>query len=80
MSVTDLQLFTHLVANCGGLHKTNAVKIQASMRNFYNAAEGITKYINMLEEVQAQSERSALPIRYDALVNISNSAMLALKN
>ena len=48
--VTALQLFTHLIANYGGLHDTDAVTIQASAMKFYDAAKGIPQYMNMLEE------------------------------
>ena len=79
-ATTALQLFTHLIANCGGLHETDDVTIQASMMKLYNAAEGIPQYINMLEEAQAQAERSALTISNDVLVDIANRTMLVLND
>ena len=35
-AVTDIKFFTHLISNCGGLHKTNYVTIQALMMKFYD--------------------------------------------
>ena len=53
-TMTDLKLSTHLISNRGGLHETDVVTIQASMMKFYDTAEGIPQYINMLEEAQTQ--------------------------
>ena len=50
------------------------------MMKFYNKAEGIPQYINIIEEAQAQEERAALPIINDILVTISNRAVLASNN
>jgi len=75
--VTALDFFSHLRTNCGGLHETDAVTIQAGMMGFYAEAEGIPHYINMLEEAQAQADRAGLPISDDVLVATANRAMLA---
>ena len=48
MSVTVLQFFTHLISNCGGIHETKAVTIQASTMKLYDKVEGIPQYINIL--------------------------------
>ena len=79
-AVTALQFFTHLIYNSVGLHKTNAVTNQASMMIFYNEDDGILQYINILEGVQAQAERAALPISNDVLVAIYNRVMLTSNN
>ena len=47
-AVTDLQFFNHLISNCGDLHETVAVTIQASMVKFYNEAKGIPQYIRLV--------------------------------
>ena len=74
--MTDLQFFNYLISNCGDLHETAAITIQASMVKFYDEAEGITQYINMLEEAQAQAEHAALSTRNNYLVTIANRTML----
>ena len=48
-AVMALQFFTHLISNCGSLHETDTVTIQLHMMKFYEEAEGIPQYINMLE-------------------------------
>ena len=76
-AVKALQFFMHLIANCGGLHETDAVIIQASMMKFYNNAKGIPQYINVIEEAQVQAERASLPISDNVLLAIANRARLA---
>ena len=74
--MTDLQFFNYLISNCGDLHETAAITIQASMVKLYDEAKGITQYINMLEEAQAQAERAALSTSNNSLVAISKCTML----
>ena len=74
--MTDLQFFNYLISNCSDLHETATITIHASMVKLYNEAKGITQYINMLEEAQAQAERAALSISNNSLVAIANCTML----
>ena len=48
-------LITHLCDNCGGFHEIGAITIQGEMMSFYEKAEGVPHYINMMEEYQAQA-------------------------
>ena len=51
--VSTEEFLTHICNNYGGLHKIDAVTIKGEMMDFYEKAEGIPHYINMMEEAQA---------------------------
>ena len=76
-SVTCLQLMDHLTANCGGLHPSELVNLPTEMMKYYNDAEGIPEYINMLEEAQRKLARANLPMSDDQLLAIASTSILA---
>ena len=76
-SVSCLQLMDHLTANCGGLHPSELVNLPTDMMGYYNEAEGIPEYINMLEEAQRKLARANLPMSDDQLLAIASTSILA---
>ena len=76
-SVTCLQLMDHLTANCGGLHPSELVNLPTDMMGYYNDADGIPEYINMLEEAQRKLARANLPMSDDQLLAIASTSILA---
>ena len=76
-SVSCPQLMDHLTANCGGLHPSELVNLPTDMMGYYNDAEGIPEYINMLEEAQRKLARTNLPMSDDQLLAIASTSILA---
>jgi hypothetical protein len=54
-NVTAKALIDHLDANCGGLHPSKLVNLPTEMMLYYDKADGIPEYINLLEEAQLLS-------------------------
>jgi hypothetical protein len=76
-NVTAKQLIEHLDANCGGLHPSELVNLPTEMMGYYNIAEGIPEYIDMLEEAQRKLARANLPMSDDQLLAIASTSVLA---
>ena len=74
---TCLQLMDHLTTNCGGLHPSELINLPTVMMKYYNDAEGIPEYINMLEEAQHKLARANLPMSDDQLLAIASTSILA---
>lgn len=76
-NVTAKQLLDHLNDNCGGLHPSELVNLPTDMISYYAQADGIPKYINMMEEAQRKLARASLPMSDDQLLAIASTAVLA---
>ncbi len=76
-NVTAKQLMEHLDANCGGLHPSELVNLPTKMLLYYDKADGIPEYINLLEEAQRKLARANLPMSDDQLLAIASTAVLA---
>jgi hypothetical protein len=50
------------------------------MMSYYQDAEGIPKYINMLQEAQCKLAKTNLPMFDDQLLAIASTAVLASKH
>lgn len=77
VNVTAIQLITHLADNCRGLHPAELVNLPTRMLSFYNDADGIPEYINMLEDAQRKLERARLPMSDEQLLAIATTSVLA---
>jgi hypothetical protein len=75
-----MQLITHLTDNCRGLHPAELVNLPTRMLTFYTDADGIPKYINMLEDAQHKLERAKLPMSNEQLLAIVTTSVLAVEN
>jgi hypothetical protein len=76
-NVTAQQLIEHLDANCGGLHPSELVNLPTKMMTYYDKADGIPEYIDLLEEGQRKLARANLPMSDDQLLAIASTAVLA---
>ena len=76
-NVTAKQLIEHLDANCGGLHPSELVNLPTEMMTYYDKADGIPEYIDLLEEGQQKLARANLPMSDDQLLAIASTAVLA---
>ena len=76
-NVTVKQLIEHLDANCGGLHPSELVNLPTEMMTYYDKADGIPEYIDLLEEGQRKLARANLPMSDDQLLAIASTAVLA---
>lgn len=76
-AVSAKKLLAHLEANCGGLHPSELVSLPTEMMSYYQDAEGIPEYINMLEDAQRKLARANLPMSDDQLLAIASTAVLA---
>ena len=66
----------HLQLCCGSIHAIGVVKFTFEMLTYYGDAEGIPKYINMLEDAKKKVHQVQLPIREVTLVDIANKSIL----
>jgi hypothetical protein len=76
-SVTAKQLIEHLDANCGGLHPSKLVNLPTEMMSYYDKADGIPEYIDLLKEAQCKLARANLPMSNNQLLAIASTAVLA---
>ncbi len=76
-NVTAKQLMEHLDANCSGLHPSELVNLLTEMMLYYDKANGIPEYIDLLEEAQHKLARANLPMSDDQLLAIASTAVLA---
>ncbi len=67
----------HLKANCGSLHPSELVNLPTKMMSYYDKADGIPEYIDLLEEAQRKLARANLPMSNDQLLAITSTAVLA---
>jgi hypothetical protein len=67
----------HLDANCGGLHPSKLVNLPTKMLLYYDKADGIPEYIDLLEEAQRKLARANLPMSNDQLLAIASTTVLA---
>ncbi len=75
--MTAKQLIEHLDANCSGLHPSELVNLPTEMMSYYDKADGIPEYINLLEEAQCKLARANLPMSDNQLLAIASTAVLA---
>ena len=54
-AVNPQALLSHLQAMCVGLHATDLLNLQNEMQTYHEDMEGISTYINKLEDAQKQS-------------------------
>ena len=78
-SVSPSGLLAHLQVLCGGLHSLNVLALKNYIQNYHQDMEGITNYINALEDVQKVSKRVGNPITEDTLLLIATNAMLSME-
>ena len=61
-NVTALKLLEHLTEFCSGLHTVDAVDITQVMKTLFRDADGIPKFINIMEVAQQKSKQAKLVI------------------
>ena len=71
-------MLAHLQSTCGGLHALDVLALQEKMHNSHKDSEGITEYINTLEDGRDKAARAGAgaPISNNMLVIIATKAML----
>ena len=72
-------LLNHLQISCLVTHAIDALSLQIDMRKYHQQADGITEYINMLEDAQRTALRidETNPITDTSVLNIATAAMLS---
>ena len=75
-SVNPRDLLKHLQAMCVGLYATDVLNLQNDMQTYHEDMEGITKYINKLEDAHKQSTRAGNLITEPTLLLFAANAML----
>ena len=61
---------------CVVLHATDVLNLQNKMQTYHEDMEGITKYINKLEDAQKHSTRAGNPVTDPTLLLFAANAML----
>ena len=75
-AVKPLALLAHLQTLCVGLHATDVLNLQNEMQAYHEDMEGISTYINNLEDAHNQSNRAGNPITDPTLLLFAANAML----
>ena len=75
-AVKPRALLAHLQTLCVGLHATDVLNIQNEIQTYHEDMEGITTYINKLEDAQKQSNRAGNLIADPTLLLFAANAML----
>ncbi len=75
--VMALEIMTHLNANSGGLHAIDMISLHSNMTQYYVQADGIPRFIVMMEDSQKKAKRAGMPIADVELVMKALAAILA---
>ena len=75
-AVNPRDLLRHPQAMCVVLHATDVQNLQNKMQTYHEDMEGITKYINKLEDAQKQSTRAGNPITDPTILLFAANVML----
>jgi hypothetical protein len=78
--VTARKIIAFLNANNGGLHAINMISLRTNMHNYYTQADGISQYIDMLEDAQKKPTLAGMPIADVELVMMASAAVLAAQH
>jgi len=76
-NVSDLQLLEHLTEFCAGLHAVNAVNIPTLMKTLFADAEGIPKFINVMEAAHTKSKQADLEVSDNYMHAVALKSLLA---
>jgi hypothetical protein len=76
MMVTALEIMAHLDVNSGGLHAINMISLCSNMTQYYVQANGIPRFIVMMEDAQKKAKRAGMPINDVKLVMLASAAIL----
>jgi hypothetical protein len=78
--VSALEIISFLDANSGGLHAIDMISFHTNMHQYSVQADGISQYINMLEDAQKKAKRAGMPIADIELVMMALAAVLAAQH
>ena len=70
------EIFSHLQAGCTGRRALGLLALHNEMQCYHLEAEGIPKYINMLEDTQRQAGRAGRKIANETLILFASTAMI----
>jgi hypothetical protein len=74
------EIIAFLDANSGGLHAIDMISLRTNMHNCYTQADGISQYINRLEDAQKKATRAGMPIAGVELVMMASAAVLVAQH
>jgi hypothetical protein len=78
--VMAIDIMALLDANSGGLHAVNMISLRTNMAQYYVQADGIPRFIVMMEDVQKKAKRAGMPIADVELVMMASAAVLAAQH
>jgi hypothetical protein len=78
--VSALDIITFLDTNSGGLQAVDMISLRTNMHTNYVQADGISQYINMLEDAHKKANWAGMPIADVKLVMMASAVMLAAQH
>jgi hypothetical protein len=75
-----LEIMDQLDANSGGLYAIDMIFLRSNMTQYYVQADGIPKFIVMMEDDQKKAKRAGIPIADVELVMMASAAILAAQH